>query len=392
MEPGEALDALRTAFVQGAEQIVVVGSKSFSFADFGAGYDFEAAVGEAVSFSESSGFFANLRKKRALREEPLHIHAEFTWDGEIVQSLVEGMAKSAQKSPVEPTYSLERGKFVIVPGQKGASLDQAAVVAGIEGLLAARKGGEVKVSMVQIAPKFDDADFERATQLMGTFSTPFDPSNPARARNITVASGYLDNQVILPGETLSVCAVLRPRVLENGYVEAGQIIGGVPDSGIGGGICQISSTLYMAALYAEMEIVQRQAHSLMVGYMQPATDATIAEGLIDLKLKNNTDYPMLIQSTLRGRSHTVNIFGFDARPKERHIRFESELVQINPFETKFEECPLLPPGAKMIAYGVDGAKYTLYKIITKDGVEEKVKINTSNYRPLHEIIKTGVAR
>ncbi|MDR2168208.1 MAG: VanW family protein [Clostridiales bacterium] len=393
LERDAAIAALEATF--DAEQKIAIKADdrefAYDFTDFSAGYDFCAAVDEALEFSAEGGFFKNLRKKRALKSEPLRIYAEFSWDGSKIVEIVARIANQAQTPPVEPSYSIANGKFTIKPGVAGREVDQEALVEGIRGVLRAKEGGGVAAEFRKIRPKLSEEDFEKATDLLGSFSTPFDPSGARRAQNLMTANNFLNNQVILPGETLSVCAALRPRTLENGYIEAGQITGGVPDVGLGGGICQISSTLYMAALYAEMTVVQRQNHSLMVAYMEPATDATLAEGLIDLKLKNGTNYPMLIESVLSGNRHTINIYGNENRPAGRQIHFESVLLEIFPAETDFVECPLLQPGmSRLVSFGIDGAKYELYKIITENGRQERVKINTSRYRPLNAVVRVCV--
>ena len=393
LEQDEALAVLEEAFDLGSQQILIrAGSDTFtySFADFDARYDFAAAVKQAVEFSQKDGFFSDRRKKKNLKTKPLRLQADFVWNRERVRAVAGGIADDVNRELVEASYRLENGSFVFSQGHAGRSVDEDALMAVLTNALGRRVGGEHKVTVVETAPKLKDSYFENATQLLGSFATPFDPSNASRATNLRVANDYLNNTVILPNETLSVCAVLRPRSIENGYVEAGQIIAGLPDRGIGGGICQISSTLYMAALHAEMKIVSRQAHSLMVGYMQPSTDATLAEGLIDLKIKNNTSHPMLVQSILTKHSHTINIYGFETRPPSRYIRFESRLVEINHAEMEYVECPLLPPNRQQIvSHNYNGAKYELYKIINENGEISEEKINTSNYRPLNGVMRVG---
>ena len=394
MEHDEALLMLEASFDLCRESVLVLADEhkfEFSFADFEAKYDFSSALDQAMAFSQPDGFFSGISKKRKLKKEPLRLNAEFGWSSDIVAQKSAYIAQTVQAEHQEPSYSIVNGRFEFTPAKVGVSADEAAIFAGIESILRRRTEGTHNVALSKIHPSLTDEHFASATQLVGTFKTPFDASNAARANNLSVASNFLHNQVILPGQTLSVCDTLRPRTQEFGYAEAGQIVNGMPNKGFGGGICQISSTLYMAALYAEMDIVARQAHSLMVGYMQPATDATIAQGHIDLKIKNNTEYPMLIQSTLSSHEHQINIFGKDARPPSRQIRFESRLVEIVPATIELVECFSLPPNTKKpISHAYDGAKYELYKIIYENGTAtDEVKINTSTYRPINGITKIG---
>ncbi|MCL2170309.1 MAG: VanW family protein, partial [Defluviitaleaceae bacterium] len=386
----EALEILEISCPIGEKEIKI-GDNTYTFGDFGAGYDFAAAVGEAVEFSDSGGLFKKMRKKRDLKSAPMEISANFSYDDSKISEIIGEISAKEYILPVDASYSLENGNFVITDEQMGREVDETALQAEIIAIILGRVSGATDIPTIQLSPKFTYEDFSKSTQLLGGFTTPFDQSRAERAKNLATASNYLHNQTILPGETLSVCQVLRPRILENGYVEAGQIIGGLPAQGVGGGICQISSTLYMAALHAEMDIVERRNHSLMVAYSGPATDATIAEGLIDLKIRNHTNYPMLVQSTLNRHSHIVNIYGNESRPAGRSIAFESVLVETTPHEDKFVECPDLPPNYTQIAsFGMDGAKFELHKVITENGEEKRTKVNTSTYRPLHRIIKIGV--
>ncbi|MCL2619781.1 MAG: VanW family protein [Defluviitaleaceae bacterium] len=390
LEAHEALELLE-ATCPISEEKITIGEHAYTFADFSTGYDFQSAINEAVEFSQDGGFFAKLKKKRNLKSNPMNITAKYSYDTIKVAETATQIADQGQIAPINATYTLENGQFVITDEKIGQKIDIPTLEARIIKVLSSQTGGSVDIPTIQIQPSLTSEDFAKSTNLLGSFTTPVDNGRPQRSQNLATASNYLHNQIILPDETLSVCEVLRPRILENGYVEAGQIIGGLPAQGVGGGICQISSTLYMAALHAEMDILERRNHSLMVAYSGPATDATLAEGLIDLKIRNHTNYPMLVQSTLNRRSHTVNIYGNENRPLGRQITFESILVETTPHEDKFVECTNLPPDYTQIAsFGMDGAKYELYKIITENGEQKRTKVNTSTYRPLHRIVKIGV--
>lgn len=389
LEPHEALELLE-ATCHISEKKIIIGEHVYTFADFSAGYNFQLAINQAVEFGQDGGFFTKLKKKRHLKSNPLEISPKYGYDTEKVIKIAQEIADLGKVAPVNATYTLEKGKFVITDEKPGQEVDLPALEAQLVEILSSQVGGSVDIPTIQILPDLTAQDFAKSTHILGSFTTLVDNGRPQRAQNLATASNYLHNQIVLPGETLSVSQVLRPRILENGYVEAGQIIGGLPAQGVGGGICQISSTLYMAALHAEMDILERRNHSLMVAYSGPATDATLAEGLIDLKIRNHTEYPMLIQSTLNHNSHTVNIYGNENRSPGRKIAFESVLVETTPHEDKFVECADLPKGHTQIAsFGMDGAKYELYKIVTEDGKQKRTKVNTSTYRPLHRIIKIG---
>ena len=364
---------------------------NYTFRDFDADYDIASAIDNALQYSHNGSFFDKIRKAWSLRFSRYHITAEFTYNADKVLQIAEEIDKSSTILVKEPSYAIQSNQFVVTDGRKGHKVDTPALSASIIAALEAKENDKIVVSPVETHPKHTKAQFEAARNLLGSYRTPYNPSRIERTINLTVANNFLNNQIILPGETFSTSNALRPRTAENGYVAAGQIINGEPDMGIGGGICQISSTLYMAALHAEMPVHERRNHSLMVGYMAPATDATIAEGHIDLVLKNNTGYPMLIQSILAHGQHIVNIYGYEGRPQGRSIAFESVLLEIiAPEGDKIIEDPLLPVGiSHVVSQGIVGAKYELYKIITENGDIRREKINTSNYRPLPRVVKIG---
>ena len=345
----------------------------YTFADFAAGYDIDAALDEVMDFSDA-GIFAGIQRRVSLNFTPRDFAAEYKYDAALVEEIAAEIAAAHNIAPREPSYTITAGRFDIKEGRQGRQMDITALARDIGGALNNKKSAEISAVFDAVATRMTAADFAEATDLIGTFATPFDPANPSRATNIRVASNFLDNQTILPQEVFSTSAALRPRVTENGYVNAGQIVNGRPDEGVGGGICQVSSTLYMAALYAELPIVERRSHSLQVGYMAPATDATLAEGHIDLKIKNDRNRPVLIQSVLTENRHIINIYGRETRPAGRRISFESILT----------EHAAHPEGEQPFA-GMEGGKYELYKIIENSGGAERVKINTSAYKPLLDV-------
>ena len=393
----EAMEKLSTIGQAANEEVVVYAEANryvYTLADFGAGYDFDTAVNEALEYCRRN-FLGRMGLKIALKlGNGHHIQAEFIYDDEKVSSIVSEIAKAENIPPIESNYALKNGEFEIAPSQVGMYVDESALKADIACLFKLQGGGEVKAEISYVPPKFDQDDYEASCDLLSSYITPFNPTLTERTTNLIVASNFLNNSVILPGEVFSTSEALRARTAENGYVRAGQITNGEPDLGFGGGICQISSTLYMAALYAELPIVERRSHSLMVSYMGPATDAAIAEGAIDMKFENNTGYPMLIESIIRNGRHIVNIYGHESRPYDRSITFEAVLTETTPsVGEKLIEDPMLPAGITEVAFpGMNGAKYELYKIVTQNGVQERVRVNISDYRPMQRVIRVGTAQ
>ncbi len=147
--------------------------------------------------------------------------------------------------------------------------------------------------------------------ILGQYSSNYASSTAARANNVRLATKRVDGTELMPGEEFSYDKTILPRTPQNGYMSAPVYVGNKVESGLGGGICQPSSTLYAAALYANLEIVERHNHSLPVSYLPAGLDATIAEGYLDLKIRNNTEFPVKISASSDSGIVKFTIYGFN---------------------------------------------------------------------------------
>ena len=231
--------------------------------------------------------------------------------------------------------------------------------------------------------------------LAGTCTTSFQTSGANRSNNIVVGASRLNNLIVLPGQTVSVSDTILPRTRANGYKEAGVYVNGAHTSGLGGGVCQIATTLYDAALQAEMEIVQRQNHSMIVTYVKPSMDAAIAGTYKDIKIKNNYSTPVYIEGYTSGKKLIFTIYGKDTRPSGRQVEYVSETVgTTNPGEPQMITDNSLAPGAKVkVQSAHTGYRSRLWKVVTVDGVEqERTLLNEDTYNASKAIYRVGPAQ
>jgi len=200
--------------------------------------------------------------------------------------------------------------------------------------------------------------------LLGTFYTYFNPGEVGRNGNIRRAADLINDLTLMPGQEFSMNQSIGPVSLDNNYYVALVIANGEFVEGIGGGVCQVASTLYMALLHAELEILQRRAHSRMVGYVPPAFDAVLATPYLDLRFRNDSGAPITIETQFDYRNHriTVSIWGQDTRPESRTISFESVHAAENDTYVS----------------------YHLYKIVNDNGTRSRVRVNISTYRAEQE--------
>ena len=244
-------------------------------------------------------------------------------------------------------------------------------------------------------PKYKVKDCMKvANKPMGTFTTSVSggEENKTRNKNIRVGAKKLDGYTIYPGEQFSCNEHLAPWTEDNGWYNAGTIVGSKVEDSLGGGICQVASTLYNALLRAEIKVVKRFPHSLSVGYVDFAADAALAGDYKDLVFENNTDAPIYLQSHFDGVSLTFNIYGHDTRKKWHEVKYESELIKTIPVKREVVKDPTKPAGTEEIEPGHVGRVAKLWKITFEHGKQvSKELLHESKYKmvPTKVIKGTG---
>lgn len=232
--------------------------------------------------------------------------------------------------------------------------------------------------------------------LRARFYTSYPSSTEERKHNISLATDSIDGTIVDVGGEFSFNYTVGVRTEQRGYKTAKIIVGGKFTDGIGGGVCQVSTTLYNAALLAGLEVLEYHPHSLPVSYIAPSFDAMVNSYSADLKFKNNTDNPVIIFARADGATLTVEIFGEPMQVKySRQSRITDYIPAPNP-EVVFDEAgeyPELYEGeSRVISYGKQGYKSEGYLIVTKNGKPCSVtKIRSDTYKPLCGLVVKGKA-
>ena len=228
--------------------------------------------------------------------------------------------------------------------------------------------------------------------MLGSFSTYFGDSAAGRITNVKHATAFIDGTVLYPGEEFSVYDAIAPLNAENGYELAGAYENGTTVESYGGGVCQVSTTLYNAVIRAELEVTERFNHSMLVSYVKPSMDAAIAGTYKNLRFVNSYDKPIYIEGYTSGGTLYFNIFGDETRPENREIRFESETVSeeqpVPQFEASADPIGVINRTQKAHV----GTVAKLWKIVLVDGVEESREVfNNSKYNASPDIYSVGTA-
>ena len=363
----------------------------FTFADFGAAFNFGDLVESALEYSH----LRNLPRRIARmfgRPHEITEPPRFAFNPERMEDVMAKLSKELDVHPRNAAMAEENGFLVVKEEQSGHGVDIEAAAEATREILSGLTGGVVELSIKTIQPRYTVADFDFTKSVLGYFETPYLDDDSARVRNVRIASQRIHNQVLYPGGVFSAGAVIAANDPASGYEAAIVLVRGEPVEDIGGGVCQVVTTLYNAILRAELEVVQRHNHSARVSYADLGFDATVAGDYFDLKFKNNTPRPLLISSRTENGMLYVGIYGYETRDSARSLRFVARQVELIPPEPYREVVdPTLSRGESYVTLESQmGYRIELFKYVYMHGQRvEEVKINTSVYKPLQGVIAIG---
>lgn len=245
--------------------------------------------------------------------------------------------------PREPRLRWENGRASVIPGRAGRRLDATTTSANLQAALAGRSWQDAAKSVVEgetleawlarqtphlvevvlapHPPRIRGSHLAALTTELARFSTHFRPGERNRSHNIRLAAAAIDGLILLPGDVFSYNETVGRRTRARGYRLAPQIVDGEMVPGIGGGVCQVSTTLYNAALLADLQIVERRHHQLPVKYVPSGRDATVADGYLDLRFRNGLARPVALNVVAEGGRLVARVIGApECRRKVRLLR------------------------------------------------------------------------
>lgn len=295
------------------------------------------------------------------------------------------------REPVDATIQIDAQKgLLIVPEQTGITVNAQATLAQLPENIA-DIADRYEIVHEEAKPAVVAADLQNMGEL-GSYTTKYNTGEVARSHNLVRAAEAINAKLVPPGEVFSFNATVGQRSASKGYRSAMIINNGRFEPGLGGGVCQVSSTLYNAALLSGLEIVERHNHNLAVAYVPLGLDATVVYGVQDFKFKNNTDAPVYIQYKAGGGSLTATVYG-DTKYKQK-IELSYVVDRKIPFGTVEEVNADLEAGAtKVVANGGVGYEVRSYrKFLSNNGeVLKQEQLANDIYRPLNRIVQVGPA-
>lgn len=300
---------------------------------------------------------------------------------------IEKIEKDIFKEPKNASYDKARGELTIHSNgiELGIELEEAKKIVQEE---KEEYIIPLQITMPQVTT--DMLGEDAFPNVLGKFSTRYDASNKNRATNIELASEAINGKVFAPGERFSFNSVVGPTPASKGYLPAGAYSAGELVQSYGGGVCQVSSTLYNAVLLSNLKIVERYNHSSVVSYVDPGRDATISYGSRDFKFENSRKYGIKIMAKASNGILDMEIRGI-FEDEEYEVEISSKKTDTVPCKTKYVYDSTLGENEEVVeSGGANGAKSIAYITKKKNGKEiSKEVLSEDSYNPMSKIVKTG---
>lgn len=351
----------------------------------------EVTAAEALKQGRGEGLIGLVRNIFRYREDPPVLPLRFELDEEQLVKEIKKIALQVEKLPQDARVDFKQKR--IVADVAGTKLDREALRKAILQRLARADFSPLETELETVAAKLSAAKLAAVdlTEPLGIFHTTFNPGQKNRTRNIELAAAALNGHVVLPGEVFSYNKVVGPRVASRGFLEAPVIIGGklVPDEG--GGVCQVSSTLFNAVLHAGLEIVKRTPHSRPSAYIAAGRDATVAYDFIDFQFRNDYDNPVVLRSFVSGNKLTVAVYG--DRRKARRVEVRRSVLRVFPNKVREIPDPRVPAGKKVVEEkGTQGMEVVLVRALEGPNGQKKQSRFFSRYKPVDRVVRVGVPK
>lgn len=368
-------------------------------ADLGLTWTNTDVVNSALNIGKEGNVVQRYKQLKDIANGGVSLDLEYAFDDTMIMDVFANQCSSYNVEEVDYSLKRENGAFTVVDGTTGYELNQTASIDSLQSYIVDSWDGsdfEIALTIDVTEPKGSEEELAKVSDVLGTFSTSYKTSGSARSGNIANGCKLASGITLYPGDEFSMLENITPFTEANGYYLAGSYLQGQVVESFGGGICQVSTTLYNAVLKAELEVTERYNHSMIVTYVDPSQDAAIAEnGGKNFKFKNNTDYPIYIDGyTTSSKTITFTIYGVETRDPGRVVTYESNVLETTvPDTDTFVLDGSLPVGTVKVTQSAhNGIKAQLIKVVTVNGKEESREVvNSSTYSMVPRIVAVGTA-
>ncbi|MGM0396047.1 MAG: VanW family protein [Bacillota bacterium] len=359
--------------------------------DLDLNFNYEEVATEAYGVGRSGNIFQRFAIIRDLQTRPVEFKLTPSVNTKGAENIVERIAQDIDLKPVDAQFSFQSGQFEIIKPVEGKAVDRGSFMKSLENLEEEILEVEtMEISVLTIEPEIHEEYYEKINGIIGEFSTSFAGSSAGRSHNIRLSSESFKGMLVMPGQQVSYNKTTGPRQEKLGYREAPVILNGELVPGMGGGVCQTSTTLYNALLLADMKIIERHPHSMPPGYVKRGTDAAVSTGYLDLIFRNDFDYPVMIDSKIDGTRVYFYVYG-DKENRDYSVKISTSNIATIPYKVHENLEETLQPGAReLVQEGRNGYKVNTFKSIIKNGEATSTEqISHDYYRERDYIYKVG---
>jgi len=318
------------------------------------------------------------------------VELECYLDSAEVTDTVNPMVAQVGKPAKDATFKASGGTVSVVPSQDGLGLDGEDLIAGLTQALTStgERVCELPMKRVQAAVTTEMANAMGIKERLATFTTDYSPSNKPRVNNIHLLTDALDGTLIAPGATFSFNETIGPRTAEKGYQEANAIVNGKLVPQLGGGVCQVGTTVFNAVFFSGLPVIERRNHSLYISHYPTGRDATVSWGGPDIRFKNDTEHWVLVATAYTNSTVTISLYGTD--PGYEVSYKTGEFTDYRDYPIKEIQDATLPLGTRIIdEKGVRGRSVVVTRTVTKNGSVIRTDTFKSVYKASEEVVRVG---
>lgn len=354
----------------------------------------ESMAKQAVDIGRNGSFFANLANQFTAVTKGIRLPYSFQYNEEKLNSILTAIYTENLQKPQNAYCLIKNDQIEIQPEVAGQTPDLAKLLADCaREKLCAAAPLTVRLDIAVEMPAVTTTDLEEINALLGEYSSHYNAAHQNRSENIRIAADSLNQLLILPGQTVSFNDLVGLRVAEAGFKEAPVLVDGksVPD--IGGGVCQVSSTLYNAVLLADLKPLSRTPHFHPLGYVPIGFDATVADHLIDFVFQNTLPHKIYLLTFVDAGKITIFVLGNQKDKATATITLDSTIDQVLQPKTVERPDPALAPGTRKVEDGQEGYIVSSYRIKSQNGREiSRELLYVDTYNAEDTIVHVGVKK
>lgn len=395
-EEVEAVINSQIESIKSKQIIVNIREEEFTipYSEFNVSSETNSVIEEALKYGKDG----ELYEKKAMIDTPKSksLTYTFNFDNSYVEQFVNSKFEEYQTDATNARIEINGDTINITNGNSGNVINIEKLTADINSKIGENVEGDliVEAEFVETTPRIKSEDLAKINGVIGTFSTSLGSSSIERRTNVSMGAKYLNGTILMPGDVFSFNDYVGDSTIERGYMSAPVYVGNKVEQGIGGGICQVSTTLYNSVMGAGIPSVERRNHSMPVSYAPLGQDATIAYGYIDYKFANIYSAPVYIQAYTTNSELVIRVWSDTAVKGGYTYQFSQDIYDSQNYTTIFKEDPSLPAGTQKLDVPGSNMKKVRTSWIKKDSSGNIVSnevISDDIYILVNEVILVGTA-